>query len=132
MRHDARPRPPAAGLETPDETGSLRPVCNNDGVPAKLNRAQRVTIVVAWGAILMIGGMYVASGWSIFGFAESVTVPSPVRGYAPLNAYPVFPSRFALTALDCLFVWLGLVLLWVNGAAMVLRDRRAAQPEATD
>lgn len=109
----------------------MLPACNDVRVLSRLSRGQRVVLVVAWGAVLTLVGMYVASGWSIFGYAESVTVPHSPVGYEPLNAYPVFPSRFDLTALECFFVWLGLVLLWVIGALLALRTPRIPAPPTT-
>jgi hypothetical protein len=90
---------------------------------ATVTMAHRVVITVAWGAVLALVGMYVASAWSIFGYVQSYTLP---RRVSALNVVPSFPSRFDLTGLECLFVWLGLLGMWLAGALFMLGGRSEA------
>lgn len=95
-----------------------------------MSGGQRVAIVVTWAAVLVLVGMYVASNWSIFGTVSTVALPSRVARYAPLQAAQSFPSRFGLTALECFFVWIGLVGAWLAGALLLLAPRTGAPATA--
>ncbi|MGH9101125.1 MAG: RNA polymerase sigma factor [Acidimicrobiales bacterium] len=122
----------AAAGRAPAKSDWVGTICDRVSVVSKLSRGPRVAVVVVWAAVLTLVGMYVASGWSIFGYVESVTLPRRV-GYTPLSIHPVDPSRFGLTALECFFVWLALVGVWLLGAVLILgtsrqSDQTTAEP----
>ncbi len=95
-----------------------------------LNHMQRAAIILAWGALLVLTGQYIASAWSIFGPVD--TLPRRV-GYAPLQALLPRESRIELTGLECFFVWIGLILVWLVSALLLLKWRPPPVPvEGTD
>jgi len=77
-----------------------------------LNRAQRIVVVIGFGAAL-----YVVGAWlSTPGFPMN----SGWVGYAPLSSSF---ARARLTGLADLVVWFTLTALWVLGSAYLLRTR---------
>jgi hypothetical protein len=85
---------------------------------SRFNTAQRIVATIAWGLALLLVGGYVTSASPFSGWT----------GYAPLSARAVYsalgPSRFGLNALGDLFVWLGIVVVWLGGALLLLRGRK--------
>ena len=77
------------------------------------NRAQRVVLVVALGAALMVVGWWTTSGSSFTGWTA----------YAPLTNGPLGASRLHLWVRAV--IWLALIGAWTAVSLIVLRARPA-------
>jgi hypothetical protein len=87
----------------------------------RFNRGQRIVAVVGLGVALWFVGEYVTS----------LGNPLGVIAYAPLSK-AVGPLGYSLTTLERLLVWLGLVIAWVSGSGLLLRDSKRSQPPADE
>jgi hypothetical protein len=87
----------------------------------RFNRGQRIVAVVGLGVALWFVGEYVTT----------LGNPLGVIAYAPLSK-AVGPLGYSLTSLERLLVWLGLVIAWVIGSALLLRVRERTQPPSDD
>jgi hypothetical protein len=80
---------------------------------SRLNQGQRIVAIVGLGVALFFVGVYLSelatfNGWT---------------AYAPLTKAPNQSGRL-LTGLEDLFLWLGLVAVWVLVAVFVLQGSR--------
>lgn len=75
------------------------------------NRSQRIVAVIGLGTALFVVGVYLSTLGMFYGWIA----------YAPLSRTtdPLVTPR--LTPLEDLFLWLGLVTLWVGAAVFLLR-----------
>jgi heme/copper-type cytochrome/quinol oxidase subunit 1 len=81
-----------------------------------VNLAQRVVLVIAFGAALYILGAYLTGGTRVL---------TGWTGYAPLQAVPL-ASRTGLSGTGSILLWLLFVTVWAAGSLMVLRTRRSS------
>ena len=74
----------------------------DNGRVKRLSLGQRIVAVVAFGAICLATGWWVAADYGTAGYATGWT------GYAPLAPR----SSNVLSPTDLLVVWIGLALIW--------------------
>jgi hypothetical protein len=82
---------------------------------SRLNRGQRIVAVVGIGAAIFFVGVYLSELGSFIGWVSSAPLARP-------------PTR-GLTSLEDLFLWLGLVALWVATSVFLLRSTTGDRPE---
>ena len=80
-----------------------------------LNRGQRLVVVVGWAVIL----------WFVGSFVSTLGQPGAFGwvAYAPLSRAVYSGPGLTLTPLEDLLLWLALVVAWVGGAMLLLRDQ---------
>lgn len=81
-----------------------------------LNRGQRIVAVVGWAVVL----------WFVGSFVSTLGEPGAFGwvAYAPLSRAVYTGPGLTLTPLEDLLVWLALVVAWIGGAMLLLRDQR--------
>ena len=82
------------------------------GLVRRLGLAQRIVIAVAFGAMCLATGFWVAATYGPAG-----NVPTGWTGYAPLQLRTL---EAPLTTTDVLFVWLGIAVIWGVVSIMIL------------
>jgi hypothetical protein len=88
---------------------------------SRLNRGQRIIVVVGLGVALWFAGGYVTTLGNPLGWVA----------YAPLSK-AFGASGFDLTSLERLLVWLGLVTVWMIVSVVLLGTSKRRSPSSGD